>query len=268
MDERAAAEIELASGSLVSLVERHTPELLQSLTLVGSAVDGDFRPGKSDLDFVAVLRQAPGEAELEALGIIHRLYASDPTLARLDGIWITPDELAAGPDQAAPGPATESGVFRADAQGNRNPVAWFTLRDAGRTVLGTVDRAGIWRDEARLRSWVRQNVEDYWVPWHAGAARLLTGRGLAMLGRDGPMWGVLGISRMHATLATGAILSKAGAGEHALSAFGDWRIIVEECLANRAGRRGPLAGAPWRRRRLALDFVAMAIAAVRATDTA
>jgi hypothetical protein len=258
------AEIELAAHQFAGLLTRHLPDFLRSLSLVGSAVDGDYRAGRSDLDFVAVMNRAAREDELEGLTIVHRLYAADLTLPKLDGIWVTPVELAAGPDEATSGPSTEDGVFLADARGNRNPVSWFTLYNQGRTILGELDRAGIWRDPVRLASWTRENVEAYWAHWHQQSARVLSRRGLAMLGGEAPMWGVLGISRLHFTLATGEIASKSAAGEHALKTFElRWHRIIKESIRIRRGEPGTLYSNPLARRRDALDFVATAIATIR-----
>jgi hypothetical protein len=259
------AEIDLAATQLTSLLARHMPEFLQSLVLVGSAADGDFHAGKSDLDFVAVMRSRPTEEELDGLTIVHRLYSRDMTLARLDGIWVTEADLAAGPDAAPDGPSTEAGVFLADTRGNRNPVTWFTLADRGKPIIGEVNRSAIWRDPGRLMAWTRDNVETYWASiWFAEARKLLTKRGLGLLGGDGVMWGVLGISRLHHTLATGTVTSKTGAGEHALTAFEPrWRRIIEESLRLRQGGGKPLYGSPFERRKDALAFVAMAVEAIR-----
>jgi hypothetical protein len=259
------AEIDLAATQLTSLLARHMPEFLKSLVLVGSAADGDFHAGKSDLDFVAVMRTRPTEEELDGLTIVHRLYSRDMTLARLDGIWVTDADLAAGPDAAPDGPSTEAGAFFAETRGNRNPVAWFTLADQGKPIPGDLDRTAIWRDPARLRSWTRENVESYWArTWLAESQKLLAKRGLRLLGGDGVMWGVLGISRLHYTLATGKITSKTGAGEHALTAFEPrWRRIIEESLRIRQVRGQSLYGSPFERRKDALAFVAMAIEAIR-----
>jgi hypothetical protein len=258
------AEIDLAAGHLTGLLERYMPGLLKSLNLVGSAADGDFRVGSSDLDFVAVLARPISGEEIEGLVIVHRLYAADMTLATLDGIWVSEAELAAGPDAIPDGPSTRSGQFLAAARGNRNPVTWFVLREQSRTIVGELDRAGIWYDPSRLMSWTRQNVDEYWAPWLARARRFLTRPGLAMLGPSAVMWGVLGISRLHHTLATGRIVSKSGAGDYALSAFEPrWHRIIEESLRIRRDEGGPRYGSPFARRRDALDFVAMAIEAIR-----
>lgn len=263
MDPAAESEVDLAAGHLTALITRHLPDLLLSLSLVGSAVDGDFRSGRSDLDFVAVMRHPPNADEIEGIGILHRLYGGDPTLAALDGIWITADELAVGPDAASEGPTSEAGVFRAVARGNRNPVTWTMLRDRGRTILGELDRDAIWQDRARLIEWTRENFEDYWLRWLAEASRLTTPRGRAMLGGEAPTWGVLGISRMHATVATGKVLSKSAAGERALKVFErEWQPILHDALRFRRRETGP-ALSPLQRRRRALDYVAMVIKAIR-----
>lgn len=259
------AEIDLAVAHLSALLERHMPDLIRSFTLIGSAADGDFRVGKSDLDFVAVLARPLSEADIEGLVILHRLYAADMTLATLDGLWLTQSELAAGPDAVPAGPSTRDGEFLATATGNRNPVTWVMLREQSRTVIGELDRTALWRDDARLMSWTRENVESYWAPWLKDASRPMGKLGLWLLGGAGVMWAVLGISRLHYTLATAHVTSKSGAGEHALEVFEPrWHGIVAEALRLRRGEGGGRYANPLARRREVLDYVAMVIAAMRA----
>jgi hypothetical protein len=47
---------------------------------------------------------------------------------------------------------------------------------------------------------------------------------------------MLGVPRLHALLATGNIISKCGAGEHALIAFPEWSALINRCLDYRAGK--------------------------------
>ena len=264
MADRSGAEVDHAAGVLAGLLDRHLHDRVAALLLVGSAADGDFQPGRSDLDFVGVLHEPLTDAEYEALGIVHRLYGSDPTLPTLDGIWITVADLAVGPDGTPDGPTSHDGVLIGVARGNRNPVTWAMLRDISMPVFGTLDRGALWNDPARLASWTRENVEAYWVPWVGRASKLWTPAGVAMLGRRAAMWGVLGISRLHYTLATGRIASKSAAGEHAKTAFDPrWHRILDEALAIRRGGRSHYAN-PFARRADALAFMAMVIAAIRA----
>jgi hypothetical protein len=246
--------IDLATGHFVALLQRNTGDLIAGLHLTGSIADGDFRPGKSDLDFVAVLSRPLTDEEVEALVLVHRSYRTDPTLPRLDGIWLTELELRAGPDAIGAGPTSQQGDFVIEARGNRNPVTWHALLDAV-TLIGELDRTTLWHDPERLVNWVRDNAATYWRNWLAGASGLSP----AMLGRAAPMWGVLGISRLAYTRATGEIASKSAAGEWALSAFDPhWRLIIEEALTYRRGEPSKYAN-PLARRRDALAFVEMAI---------
>jgi len=248
-----------AAQRLAGLVERYVPGLLVGLHLVGSVVDGDFQPGRSDLDFVAVLAHPADGDELEALGLVHRSYAADGTLPMLDGIWITQPDLAVGPDAVPDGPTTHDNRFAFVGRGNRNPVTWAMLRRA-RSVVGSLDIASLWWDPARLRAWVRQNVEEYWASWVERAQRPWTGLGLLKGGTVA--WGVLGISRMLYTLRTGKVTSKSGAGEWMLDVVEpQWRGIVEEALQIRQTGRGRIA--PLRRRREALAFMAMVLRMIR-----
>jgi hypothetical protein len=257
----AQSTIDLATGHFIALLQRNTGDLIQSLHLVGSIADGDFRPGKSDLDFVAVLSRELTDDDAEALVVVHRSYRTDPTLPSLDGVWLTEAELRAGPDAVADGPTSQQGDFVVLARGNRNPVTWFSLPNAV-TLIGELDRDALWQDRDRLINWVRENAQSYWRHWLAARASGISPKGLTMLGRAMPMWGVLGISRLRYTKATGKIASKSAAGEWALTAFDPrWRPIVEEALASRRGERSKY-GNPFARRRDALAFVEMAIGEV------
>lgn len=254
--------VELAARRLVALLERNAPGLVIGLHLVGSASDGDFRPGRSDLDFVAVLAHPAADNKLEALAIIHRTYAADPTMPSLDGIWITVPELASGPDECADGPISSDNAFFVRARGNRNPVTWLQLQDA-RTIFGTLDRTRLWSDRGRLVDWVRQNADGYWRNWHVGHAGRWSGGGLAMLRPGRVTWCVLGICRLAYTVETGQIASKSAAGEWALGEVApQWHPIVTEALRIRSGQGASQYANPFRRRREALDFLAMMIARV------
>lgn len=250
----AKATIDLATGHFVSLLQRNTGDLITGLHLVGSVADGDFRAGRSDLDFVAVLSRPLDDEDAEALVLVRRGYRTDPTLPNLDGIWLTEAELRAGPDAIGDGPTSQQGDFVIAARGNRNPVTWHSM-PAAVSLIGELDRASLWQDRERLVAWVRDNAATYWRNWLVRSS----GISPAMLGRAVPMWGVLGISRLAYTKATGQIASKSAAGERALTAFDPrWRPVIEEALASRRGEPSRYSN-PFARRREALAFVGMAI---------
>jgi aminoglycoside adenylyltransferase-like protein len=74
---------------------------------------------------------------------------------------------------------------------------------------------------------------------------------------------VLGVSRLHYTLATGEIVGKEAAGEYALTTSGpEWRAVIEDALAFWRGAPPPrdrFRRHPTRRTRGAADFVAHVI---------
>jgi hypothetical protein len=250
----AEATIDLATGHFVGLLQRNTGDLISGLHLIGSVADGDFRPGRSDLDFIAVLSRPLDDEDAEALVLVHRSYRTDPTLPNLDGIWLTEAELRAGPDAIGDGPTSQQGDFVIAARGNRNPVTWHSLPDAV-SPIGELDRTALWHNRVRLVEWVRDNAATYWRNWLSRSS----GISPAMLGRATPMWGVLGVSRLAYTKTTGAIASKSAAGEWALTAFDPrWRPILEEALAYRRGEPSKYAN-PLARRGDTLAFVEMAI---------
>jgi hypothetical protein len=72
----------------------------------------------------------------------------------------------------------------------------------------------------------------HWLPW---LERHEKGPPKLDHSDDLVAWGVLGISRLHYTLATGRITSKAGAGQHALMTFdARWHPILREAIRIRS----------------------------------
>ena len=116
-----------------------------------------------------------------------------------------------------------------------------------------------------LTAWVRANLDTYWQQWHQRSSRPLSPHGLVCLMSWGPTWGVLGVSRLHYTIATGLICSKTAGGRYARDRFGQrWHRLLDECRRLRhsgpcpSGYRTPIA-----RRREALAFIDMVIRDLR-----
>jgi len=203
------------------------PAFVDRLYLVGSSALDDYREGVSDLDFVAVLSAPPTPEEVAALAAVH--HALRRTRPLLDGAYLTLADLAAPPSATPPRPGVHAHRFSPSGASGHDPVTWHTLARHGIAVRGpepsTLD---IHTDDAALRAWVRGNIAAYWVPW-------LRRRGPALLTDWGVAWGVLGLARMHYTLATGGIASKSAAGTWALDAFPEHAPVLREALRLRAG---------------------------------
>ncbi len=241
----------------LSLVDTRLPGLVEGLYLVGSVALHDFQPHTSDIDFVAVTTTPP---DLAGLAEVHATLARRHRRPHFDGRYLASSQLAVESTRAG-GVEAHEGRVHTRASGP-DPVTWHTLATHGIAARGPArERLTVWTDPDELRQWSRRNVDEYWVGWLRRSERLLSPAGLACVHPWGPPWGVLGISRIHATIATGEVVSKTAAGVHARQTFGPrWTPITDECLRLRrgspvpAGYRNPLA-----RRRDALDFVRMVI---------
>ncbi|WP_328478487.1 DUF4111 domain-containing protein [Streptomyces sp. NBC_00377] len=238
------------------------PGLIQGLYLVGSVALQDFHPGASDVDFVAVTAAPLDDQQVDVVQRAHTRLADAHPRPYFDGSYVTWADLAADPLQAVPGPHVHEHRFSRATRGDRHLVTWHTLADHGAALRGPLPGDfAIHTDPAALAAWTHQNLGTYWRPWWHRASRLPSPLGLACLGTWGPAWGVLSVSRLHYTLASGRITSKQGAGEYALTRFDDsWHRIVEECLRIRCGTSGrSLYRSPFERRTQALGFIDMAI---------
>jgi len=240
----------------LDLADEALPGRVEGLYLVGSVALDDYRPGQSDVDFLAVTAEPVTEGDLGTVAALHETLAEGVPSPAFEGAYVTWAQLAADPGDVETALSHHDGEVTVDAAA-ANPVHWQTIAQCPVAVRGPSD-VTVWADEGALRTWVRTNLDEYWAVWVARQRKLM-GRGTMLLGDWAVMWGVLGIPRLHYTLATGKVTSKTGAGEYALETFGDeWVPIVTEALRLRRGegeqaedyRRRPLT-----RRRDALGFM-------------
>ena len=249
------------AGAFLRAVDAEAPGLVAGLYLTGSVALSDFRPHESDIDFVAVTATRPDAVALGALRRVHaRLQAQSPR-PYFDGVYVTRDDLRRDPALAIGALDAHEGRVTVSTAG-LDPVTWHTLARHGIAVRGPDPAAlGVWDDPAALVTWTLGNLDGYWRPWRDRHARLASRAGLAALDAWAPAWGVLGVSRLHYTLATGAITSKAGAGRYALGTFpARWHRVIRECLRLRRGGAEPsLYRTPLARRHEALAYIATVI---------
>jgi hypothetical protein len=123
------------------------------------------------------------------------------------------------------------GRFHAAARFDVNPVSWRELARHAIAIRGPVlTSQDVWSDDVALGAYSHANLTAYWV---GVTERLVQHRAEAST-PAAAAWCVLGVSRLHHLLATGAMTSKSGAGRYALTAFGSqWRPIIAEALRAR-----------------------------------
>lgn len=232
---------------------------------------GAFRPGRSDLDFVAILDRELSREELARLRAIH-LGRWVSSLARAvamgarwplvcNGIYLRLGDLARSPLKVTPVAGHVAGRFRvASATGfDVNPVTWHMLARHGVAIRGAPPATlRIHTDVRELRHWSLGNLNSYWRRW---SQRTLD---IHALPRRAAAAGVLGAPRLHCTVATGDIIGKETAGEYALETFDpQWHPLIQESLAfwRRDPTPGTYAHRPIRLRQDAGAFVATIIQA-------
>ncbi len=248
--------------AFLEAVDAEAPGLVEGLYLVGSVALGDFRPHRSDIDFVAVTASRPDAARLAALERVHVRLQDRWRRPFFDGIYVTWSDLASDPTHLDHCPSAHEGRFQPDGPGD--VIAWHTLAQHGVCCRGpAVADLTVWTDAAVLAAWTNENLDTYWQRRVLdGGARLLTPYGLIGLTEWACEWCVTGVSRLHYTLATSAITSKEGAGIYALATFPEqWRRVIEAALRIRRAAGGrSLYWSPLARRRDVRAFTEMVIA--------
>ncbi|WP_152348985.1 hypothetical protein [Brevibacterium sp. CFH 10365] len=271
------AETDRAVRSYLRAADRILPGGIIACAVTGSIALGAFRPGRSDIDLVAVIadewRTRPDL--IRRLRLLHLTQVPRLTLGAARGrgvsaccntVFIPESEVSRPVTEIRPIASHTGEIFDVGDAFDVNPVIWQELEDGGVTVRGhPVADWGLDPEPAELAPWIRTNLREYWMPLAAQLRdrprrtprallrRLLTSpRGLTA---DAVSWCVLGPARMHHTLATGEIIGKERAGIHMLETFPQHAPITEVALAKVRGERIP--SPPPRHERRALTASAM-----------
>lgn len=247
----------------LQLADTMLPGRIEGLLLVGSLALGDFQPGKSDVDFVAVTRNALTASEVDQLDAIHRTLGTDIPRPWFDGVYVTWDDLERSPEEVGPVPSTHEGKLDRSGGFEANPSTWLTLRNHSLPVRGP-STPRLWYDPDAIRRWNVENLNSYWSGLLAQGRRP-TARA-AMLASERRLgeaiaWCIPGVVRLHYTIKTGDTTSKSGACHYALATFPErWHPIIREALALRSGDGGEgrrlTRAARWRD---TLDFMQLVI---------
>lgn len=176
-------------------------DALVGLYLTGSLTYGDFDPGSSDIDYLAILHRPLATKEHEALRILHAGIAKDlPVWAdRIEGSYITADMLDSVEPPREPRPYVNGGDFwdPDPRYGNEWLINLFALQECGivlvgpdpRDLIGPVDIGHVREASLRdlLEEWVpRMNDPAYFESSHHQAYVSLTlCRILHRAGNDG-----------------------------------------------------------------------------------
>jgi hypothetical protein len=241
--ENLPREAQAALDDYLTALDAALPGIAWGIYVTGSAVLGDWRPGRSDLDILTVTEQGLDDAGLTALEALH---AGIPGRPYRDAIYIPAEAIGAPPVPAAGDgtdpdpvgryPSTVDGVFHR-ARYRPDPVLWATLHRYGLTVRGPgAHTLGADPGEASLRDWNHGNLKSYWRPWAANARAALAGHNPGAKLPDGVVpWAALGPGRLHATITTGEIISKTAAADYTAKLLPGHGELLARAKAHRLG---------------------------------
>ena len=244
-----------ALDEYLAALDAALPGVARGIYITGSAVLGDWQPGRSDLDILTVTEGTLGDAELATLDALH---AGIPGRPYRDAIYIPADDVGMRADtgtSAGAGrgrgtgagtasdvryPSAIDGVFQQPARYRPDPVLWATLHRHGLTVRGpAASTLGTDPAEDWLLAWNQENLTAYWRPW----AERVRGH-LADHDADEPTpagivpWGALGPGRLHATITTGQIISKSASADYTARLLPQYADLLARSKRHRSGDDG------------------------------
>jgi hypothetical protein len=222
------------------LLDKRTPHLVSAVYVYGSVALDAFVPGRSDIDFVALLSRNAQSSDLHALQHVHHQVAAEFPTCPLEGSYLQAHDLGHAAADIGPYPCYFDGRFHPAAQHDLNPVTWWMMKRHAVVMWAsepqrTLDYDITW---AEVRAYMQANLTTYWRPFTTSPRRLL-----GLLSDADVEWAVLGISRLLYGLQEDDIVSKAAAGEYALTQVPPlWHALIREALLIRIGSAVPHKG--------------------------
>lgn len=190
----------MAYGQVRPLLERFTADVRRVLPLLslwahGSLALGDYQPGRSDLDLVALIEAPVGDASRLALQQVHEALLAMPLADKLHCSYVVRAEL---------GGTDRDHVTWAHGELFARPVSPVTRREllaGGLCLYGSAPSDVVPAvTDSELAGYIRADLRDYWHPHTALAQLWLT-----------DIWvdlGMLTVARASVTLADGRLITK------------------------------------------------------------
>jgi hypothetical protein len=229
------------AGDVDGLLDRFAWDVGRVLPLTalwahGSLALGDFVPGRSDLDLVALVAAPVTDAQRADLQQIHERLISDEPLARdLHCTYVVSG------DQGDPARDHLTWAHQEMFERPVSPVSRRELHQGGRCLLGPAPRTVIPPvTDAELAAYIRADLRDYWYP-HTDRPDLW----LADIWVD---LGMLTPARADVTLREGRLITKREALD-VLAGLGAPAAVVADIRARRYGPAPDAPSAEWLTRR-------------------
>lgn len=217
---------------------RRLPGVVERVAVIGSAVAGDWQEGTSDIDLVLQVTRAVRDADLPTIADLHDPGAGRP----IDGVYLTADQIDAGPDEVTAAPQVTEGVLDPAHEGGQLTwVTWCELHTAVEGVVGA-SRVSAWEpstrrfpgSSSRLRAFSRANLIGYWAPLATATAADLRSRpDTDPVDAEEVRWLVLGAPRLVGAIAGGTVISKSHAAELAAVRWPEHGTLISRVVASR-----------------------------------
>jgi predicted nucleotidyltransferase len=197
-------------------------EDLLSLALHGSLVLGDFAPGRSDLDVLAVMATDPTAATLAGLVDVHaRLETDFPEWnSHVEVDYVSAEAVEAvlhGTDESHPMIRISPGEPLHEIKASRHYVLnWAAALQADQPIAGAAPSTVLPAIDRRLIHQVVLQHVRAWPEWVQD-----------MQATGAQAYAVLTLCRAAETLATGRQVSKLAAGNAGRSRFPEWSALID-----------------------------------------
>jgi len=236
-------ELTARTAAFLAEVESVVPGLVTACHLTGSGGNGDWQRD-SDIDLVFVTDRPLTDPDAIRLEGVHAATAGAHPV---DGIYLTPGQVDAGPDDIRLAPQCVGGTFEFRCEGGQLTwVTWLEIAQGFRApvvsgVLGSwsygVGTDAEQHDYAqRAREASRKNLHSYWLPHVAAVEEQLIGRADDdPVAADAVEWIALGAPRLVVTIETGRVTSKCAAAVDAADRWPQFSELLKRAVASRTG---------------------------------
>jgi hypothetical protein len=239
-------DVQAATCQHLHALDAAAPGLITALYVTGSVALGDYQQGRSDIDFMAFLSRPVTDPQ--TVGRLAEVHAGLAGPADYDGNYVALACVPDVPDDEPSAPHVVGGQFHADEPNHQlTPATWAEFARYGIAIRGPRPaQLGIRVSRGRLSEWTLHNLNAYWRHRAEEGIQTLRARDAGTgIGAGVVAWMALGPARLHYTLATGDIASKAAAGEYAASLFPAYRPVLSSAVTWRATGQGDFTYGDW-----------------------
>lgn len=157
---------QIMSSMMTELFKIVGKEGIVGINLTGSLAEGDFRPGKSDIDFIVVTKDYLPDEISNKIGEMHSHLSEEGIPVKLDGDYVPQSAIKKYDPQNSTYPHLGSdGHFAIEGHDIGDIISWSILRNSGVILYGQspenfIDEIG----PEELTNANYQTMKNWWEP--------------------------------------------------------------------------------------------------------